>query len=281
MKYTISFLFLLIFLTAGCTERRESPTKGTVTVYCDDSVFPLVSQLADSFNILYPEALVTVLKVSGKEAVARLVNKESELSISSRLITQFEDSVIAVNKIEYRTLKFVVDGVVLIANFSFENKISFDMMKDVIYGKSKKYTAVLPDNSSAVTEYLQYEKFRNEPDLKYITASDETDVVNQVLSNSNYIGFINHITAETLSVVKKIEIGAEKQTRAETYYYPPHPGFYLQELYPLSRPVYIYLAEINIGTASGFATFLTGNIGQKLALEKNFGPAAVPVRIRE
>jgi hypothetical protein len=46
-------------------------------------------------------------------------------------------------------------------------------------------------------------------------------------------------------------------------------------LYPLSRLLLVYVNEINVGLASGFASFLTGNDGQKIALSNNLGPAAV------
>jgi len=62
-------------------------------------------------------------------------------------------------------------------------------------------------------------------------------------------------------------------------YLEPHPGYFVQGLYPLSRLVLVYVNEINLGLASGFATFLTGNEGQKIVLENKLGPATVPVRI--
>lgn len=279
-KYSIIVLLIIIY-AAGCTEKKESPTKGNVTVYSDESVYPLISQMADSFNILYPEAHVTVTLVSSKEAVARLVNKESEISITSRSISAFEDSVLKLNNVDIRTLKFAYDGVVLVADYSFENKIKFSEMTDILTGTNRRYRAVLPADSTSVTEYLVRQKYKDSIQLSYISASDDAEVVDLVRKNKNLVGFISHAAADTLTVLKKIEIGAEKQIRAEDFYFPAHPGFYVQELYPLTRLIYIYLTEVNIGTASGFATFLTGNIGQKAALDRNFGPAAVPVRIRE
>lgn len=280
MKRILSVLLAAVLL-AGCSEKLETPTKGKAEVFCDEAVYPLVAALADSFNALYPEAKISVIRVTAREAIARLVNGESEISIAARSLNSEEESAVTINKIEYKTVKFVYDGIAVLAGFDFPNLMSYDSLLAVLDGRDNKVTGVLPGKNSSVYEFLKYDVFKGEEIASAETVESDSAVIAAVLKDKNKAGFVSWINAKDETRLKKIEIGAREQIRAENIYFQPHPGFFVQNLYPLTRLVYIYLAELNIGTASGFATFLTGNIGQAKALEYQFGPAAVPVKIRE
>ncbi len=280
MKQLLSVL-LAVLLLAGCSEKLETPTKGKAEVFCDETVYPLVAVLADTFNVLYPEARITVKRVNAREAIARLVNGESEVSIAARAINSEEDSALSINKTDYKTVKFVYDGIAVLAGFDFPNVISFDSLLAILDGRNTSVKPVLPEKNSSVYEFLKYDIFGGQDIEKAETAENDSAVIASVLKDKNKIGLVSWLYAVSETRLKRIEIGAREQIRAENIYFQPHPGFFVQNLYPLTRLVYIYLAEVNIGTASGFATFLAGNIGQSMALEYQFGPAAVPVKIRE
>ncbi|MBV6511740.1 MAG: Phosphate-binding protein PstS [Ignavibacteriaceae bacterium] len=280
MKFIFSAVVLSLFF-AGCSEKLETPTKGKAVVYCDESVYPLVSVLADSFNTLYPDAEISVKRVTAREAIARMVNGESEIAIAARGLNEEEESAALANKIDYKTVKFVYDGIAVVAGFDFPNVISFDSLLAIIKGENSGYTAVLPGINSSVYEFLKYDVFEGQEIASAILTDSDSAVIAAVLRERKSIGLVSWLNAVGETRLKKIEIGAREQIRAENLYFQPHPGFFVQNLYPLTRLVSVYLAEINIGTASGFTTFLTSNIGQAKALEYQFGPAAVPVKIRE
>ena len=64
-------------------------------------------------------------------------------------------------------------------------------------------------------------------------------------------------------------------------YYKPYVAYLLSESYPLVRTTAIFLNDIGVGLASGFATYLTSHDGQKVVADNNLGPATVPVKMVE
>jgi phosphate transport system substrate-binding protein len=271
------FCFALVF---GCEEKKETSTKGELTIYVDESVYPLVKIQADTFSELYKEAKLKLIPVNAREGIVKIVNNESEIFISSRELNTEEKTTGRKNKLDIKTLKFCYDGIAVITSYeTFLDKIKFDEIKNLLRGKYEQTVAVMPGRNSGIFEYLQNEVMQSENIANVDIALHEEDVVNIVKQSKNKIGFVGYNTLNDSSGVKILNIGLREQLGIKDVYLEPHPGYFVQGLYPLSRLVLVYVNEINLGLASGFATFLTGNEGQKIVLENKLGPATVPVRI--
>ena len=95
----------------------------------------------------------------------------------------------------------------------------------------------------------------------------------KIEKSNSLIGIVSFNTIQDSSKIKFIQVGQIQKTLGEgenkninVDYFIPHPGYVLKNYYPLKQMVYIYLFDVNIGPASGFATFLTSYEGQKIAL---------------
>ncbi|NWF87908.1 MAG: substrate-binding domain-containing protein [Ignavibacteriaceae bacterium] len=281
MKFFLSFLVLsFTLIICGCEEKLETSTKGSLTIYADESVYPLVKVQMEAFSKLYQEAKLSLIPVTAREGIVKIVNNEAEIFISSREFNDEEKSASQKNKLELKTLKFCYDGIAVITSYeTFLDKIKFDEIKYLLQGRYKNATAVIPERNSGIFEYLQSSVMQSEKLSNVEIALHEADVIDLVKKNKNKIGFVGFNLLNDSSGVKILNVGLREQSGVKDVFLEPHPGYFVQKLYPLSRMILIYVNEINIGLASGFATYLTGNEGQKLVLENNLGPAAVPVRI--
>lgn len=276
----IIIVIFAVILIYGCEEKKETSTKGSLTIYVDETVFPLVNIQANAFSQLYKDAKLNVVTVSAREGIAKIVNKESEIFISSREFNEEEKTVSKKNKLELKTLKFCYDGIAVITSYeTFLDKMKFDEVKKLLSGKYEQAAAIMPGRNSGIFEYLQNEVMQSDNFADVEIAPSEVDVVNTVKRNKNKIGFVGYNILNGSSGVKILNLGLREQSGINDAYLEPHPGYFVQKLYPLSRLILIYMNEINLGLASGFASFLTGNEGQKLVLENKLGPATVPVRI--
>lgn len=61
--------------------------------------------------------------------------------------------------------------------------------------------------------------------------------------------------------------------------YKPYQAYIALNNYPLCRNIYAILNDPRNGLASGFASFLTSDRGQKIILKTGIVPATQPVRI--
>jgi len=274
-------LFVLLLFVFGCEEKKETSTKGYLTVYADESIYPLIKIEADTFSVLYPEAKLKLIPVSAREGIVKMVNNEAELFVSSREFNDEEKSVSKRNKLEIKTLKFCYDGIAVITSYdTYLDKIKFDEIKNLLKGNFEQVSAVIPGRNSGIYDYLRDEVMNGEDFSNVQIVSSEKEVIDVIKKSKNKIGFVGYNLLDDSSGVKILNVGLREQAGINDVYLEPHPGYFVQRLYPLSRLLLVYVNEINVGLASGFASFLTGNDGQKIALSNNLGPAAVPVRIK-
>lgn len=279
MSIKILFLIFILFFF-GCEEKKETSTKGSLTIYVDETIFPLMQIQVDTFSILYPEAKLNLVTVSAREGIANMVNNEAEIFISSRDFSAEEKSFAQKNKLDIRTFKFCFDGIAVITSYeTYLDKIKFDEIRNLFNGEYLNASAVIPGRNSGIYEYLQNEVLKSGDFKNVQIVRDEKEVLNQIKMNKNKIGFVGYNLLNDSSEVKILNVGLREQIGIKDVYLEPHPGYFVQKLYPLSRLLVIFINEINIGLASGFATFLTGNVGQQIVLENKLGPATVPVKI--
>ena len=70
------WLIVCIALLIGCQgDRKETATKGLVTVITSESVAPVIQTEKAKFEELYPEAHVDLKVASAREAIAQFFNK--------------------------------------------------------------------------------------------------------------------------------------------------------------------------------------------------------------
>lgn len=276
----VIILFAVIIFSLGCEEKKETSIRGSLTVYVDETIFPLVKSQVDTFSVLYKEAKIKITPVSAREGIAKIVNNESEIFISSRELNLEEKSVSKKNKLEIKTLEFCYDGIALITAFeTYLDNIKYDEIKSLLKGEYPNVTAVMTGRNSGIYDYLQNEIMKSEKFSNVEVLLNEHDVVNFVRQNKNKIGFVGYNILNDSSKVKILNVGLREQTGAKDVYLEPHPGYFVQRMYPLSRLMVIFVNEINLGLASGFASFLTGNEGQRIVLNNKLGPATVPVKL--
>lgn len=274
------FFVLSFILINGCDERPESPVKGSLVVYADESIFPVVKIQVDTFLVLYPDAKIDLIKLSAREGIAKMINDKAELFISSREFNEEEHQAVIQNKLDIKTMKFCYDGIAAITSYETQlENISFEQLQDLLNGKFTQVTTVVPGKNSGVYEYLSKEILNGSELNNSEVVQSESEVIEIVKSSINKIGFVGFNLLNDSSQVRILNLGLRVQGGLQDSYLEPHPGYFVQRLYPLSRTCVIFLNEVNIGLASGFATFLTGNDGQKIVLENNLGPAAVPVKV--
>ncbi|MBI2417187.1 MAG: substrate-binding domain-containing protein [Ignavibacteriales bacterium] len=279
------FFVLLLAVSLGlssisCDEKYREVTRGTLQVYVDESLVKTVKETADSFMTLYRDAKIEVTGVKSREGITKILNGETAIFVSARNLNDEEKAFKVKNPLDMKTIKYVYDGVVCIvhADNALEN-MSYDSLALILSGKVKRITACVPERNSGITEFLNVHVLHPDDSLAAMRVQSEADVITAIENKDASLGFIGWNNFPVNRKLHYIRIGTIKQGGASSVYYEPHPGYFVQKLYPLTRECVIFLSEVRLGLASGFATFLAANPGQRIALQNNLGPATVPVRL--
>lgn len=277
MKNLVFLLASLILF--GCySERKNTPTRGSLTVYVDESVYPLLKDEVTTFEKDYPKAKIELKSIVTNGGMEKILNGETKMFISTRDFNKKESAFITENKLNILAFKFVYDAVAVITSKSQKlDFISISDLKDILDGNNKKFTAVIPNSNTGTYYTIRKDLLgsKNPTNVEYVL--DEKSVKEKVMHNPNTIGFESINLIQDSSHIKILKVGDLKVRNGEIAYYTPHPAYTYKDYYPLRRTVYIFLSEIGQGLGSGFTTFLTSDDGQKVALKNNIAPAAVPV----
>ncbi len=305
----IAALGLSLLLSACSPKKRgpsSSPTSGKLVVYCSESVSPVVTKMANKFMQLYQKAHITVQAVPSREAIAKLVNGETNLVVSSRYFNEGELAAMKKYKIEADSTRVAIDGVVVIVNSKNNVKqLNTNQLRDIFDGKIKLWGQVDPsfqgriipalqDPNSGTLEYFKDRVLGNESFTAAYPCSTMANVYKFVSRNREAVGLIS---SNWLNSGPDLVQGNEPSPRAVEiaevdssdlkyvdpntfghYYYPYQADVY-RRYYPLTRPIYFLTRNLNDGLGAGFLTFVVSASGQQILVNNGLVPATMPVRL--
>ncbi len=278
-----SFILLIIlFVFFGCQEPpKETATKGNLKCLVDESLYPMVSAIKDSFSLKYPETKIELVKVKAKEGIVKMLNGEETMFISSRALTEDEVNFYDKTKSQVKIIKFCYDALTAVVDSNHKlNRITTTELKQLLLGNSKQYRIYIPDQNSGIFENLKMDLTdKQNPKGAYIVKNEE-EVVKRVKKDKNSIGLVGLNVANN-SKLKILRIGTDERSATGGVYYEPAAGYLANGEYPLIRACFILLNEIGVYVGSGFTSYITSSEGQKIVLSYGLGPATVPIKYKQ
>ena len=291
MKLLIGLVILTFFLVSGCQNQgnKMSPTIGNAVVEVDPAIYPVLIKEKKLFDSLYTKAKIELKETAPLQGAVNLINNKSKMYISPRYFDSKELDFMHSQKMDVQIFKFCYEAIAVVSSPKNNiNKIRVDEIKDALLGNSRQYSFVIPQNTTSTYEYIKNEMLNGkDPEYAEIVPNDSS-VLKTIESDNAKLGILSFNIVQDSSEIKFIQVGeiqnksdSTNSTGLSVEYFTPHPGFVLKKYYPLTQTVYIFLHEIDFSPASGFTTFLTSYEGQRIALNQNLAPAAVPVKINQ
>lgn len=294
------WILLLVGLLSGCPpQRTESPTSGTITVAVTESLAPLIQREADEFHRLYPEANVTIVPTSTREAIVHLLNDSLEIIIVDRQFNEEEQSVIRRHDISYVETKIAQDALVVVVHKQNPAEtISLRSLKNILTHTVSRWRdvpesrwsgsidLVLTPRNSGAYELLTTQFFNLEyPVVPTTVVDNQYEALKAVALNPRAIAFIslgmNDTTGrpDIVSYKNATRVLAVSGKDSVEKFYKPHQANVYREYYPLHYPVYLYTTASYASLASGFSAFISSIHGQKIIQSAGLVPATMPIRL--
>jgi len=276
----ILFCILLLPILNTCNESTETPTKGSVTVYTDESVLPLIIKEKDAFTSIYNETAVKVIPVKTSEGIEKLLKDDIVMFISSRNFTSSEQTIINNRRLDIKTYDFCYGGIaVLTSRQNSLTKISFDDIKDLLTGKSSKLKIYLPSEKTGIYEFIKGEFLDGKPPAGAVLLDGDKEIKEALKNQPQSIGLTGFNQVKDTNSLRIMPVGVLNYLTKQIDYFIPHPAYFINGQYPLTREIFIFLNDKHFGVASGFTSFLTSTEGQKVVLSENLAPGSVSVKI--
>lgn len=290
----IFFSFLIvsgIFFIDACKDKTDSKNAETqtATFYVDETVMPIMEDQVSVFQSERPEKINLISKPE-TEILSLLQKDATRLIVMSRTLSDKEERVFTSKKIQPRITQIAIDGVALIINKKANDTV-IDLQNIIDFMQGKQVNSikglVFDNPNSSTISYMNKIASVDKVDNKNIFAlKSNNDVIKYISENEGYIGVVgvNWMTQpmpDMLNYTNNVRVLAVKNVKNapnSSEYYKPSQSNVAEGLYPLSRKIYMLNYEGSVGLGMSFATFVAGEVGQKIVLKSGLAPVRLALR---
>ena len=288
-KSLIGFLLLTLLFVLSCEKKsnknQDTILEGNATVYVDESILPIIEDEQAVFETEYNARLHLVSK-SENEVINDLFKDTARIVVLTRTLSAKELKAFQTKKITPRITPFATDAVAFIRNKTTNDTlIALQDVIDFVHGKAvPNIKGLVFDNANSSTaRYISEISGTSINGQKNVFSfKTNEEVLKYVAKNDGMIGVIgmNWIFQPPLDlqeIVDSVNVLAVKGIDKSEYFFPSQDNL-AQGKYPLARRLYIVNCQGYSGLGMGFASFLTGERGQRIILKSGLVPDRIPSR---
>ena len=301
MAIASAWIFTSCWGNKAKDKHTDTATSGVIQISADESFRDIVQQEIDVFESIYVQAGIMPIYASEVDAINLLLKDSVRLAVASRQLTEAEKEGLAQKKLFPKEIKIATDGIALIVNKqNADSMISIPDLREILTGRITRWNQLNPgsklgdlqlvfDNQNSSTVRFAIDSIcRGDSLAGNLSAQhDNAAVIDYVSKTPGAIGVIgvtwvgnkSDSTRMTFSeLVTVMSVSREtKATRENSY--KPFQAYIALGQYPLVRNMYVLLTDPRSGLASGFATFMASDRGQRIILRSGIVPATQNVRI--
>jgi len=272
-------------------ERAQTIVSGKVKVMVDETLLPVMEEQVAVFEHLYDRTDVDMSSAQENQIISKLLNKEVEVAVLTRQLTEQESEFFKMRKFTPRVYKFATDAVAVVVNRqTADSVITLDHMVRIMRGEevTGALNRLVFDNANSSTVRLLKElaDVDSLPDDGVYALKSNLDVLKYVYETPQSVGVVgvswivrpDSAAKQYVDGIKVLAVRGRGNEPAGQGYYKPSQSNLADSLYALARPVYVVNAEPRKSLGMGFAAFLTGESGQRVILKAGLLPDSIPPR---
>jgi phosphate transport system substrate-binding protein len=235
------------------------------------------------FESQYPYAKITLVAKPEIEISKAIVEGKADFVILPRQLNENEKLVFKSKNIPGKITPFAKDAIAVLVNKAQGGEsITTEGVFKALCGEETTQQLVFDNANSSTLNYLMEQAGIKKIGKTHIKAlKNNIEVIKFVSENKNAIGFVgvNWLTntdAETENLIKKctvLALGKELKTAVK----PTQTNIALDS-YPFTRKIFLLNYQGKTGLGMGFASFVAGNVGQRIILKSGLLPHEIPTR---
>ena len=288
-KFYILFFASLLFVMCNQKEQKktskETILKGSATIFVDETLAPIIEDQVAVFESKY-DAKIKLVSKSESETVNSLFKEKSAIAILTRNLTPQENIIFEQKKITPKITKFAMDAIAFISNKS-NNDTLIDLKDVVAFMQGKPSPAikglVFDNPNSSTLHYMNsLAGIQSIPEKGVYSFKTNEEVIKFVAQNNGMVGVLGvnwlfQPMPEMQKYVDKVNVLSVKGL-SEPNYYAPTQNNIAEGKYSLARDLYVVNGQGYSGLGMGFASFVAGDIGQRIILKSGLLPIKIPGR---
>lgn len=292
MKLSLRFNFVLVILLStlffcckGETKDKETILKGDVNILVDETLKPIIEDQIAVFEAEYGAKINLISKSEKEVSLGFVTDSSTRVIVLPRDLNVIEINHFKKLKIKPKVTIIGSDAIAFIINK--HNKDSLVSLVDVINfvkGTSNNIKGLVFDNpNSSTVRYLNELSGVSCIEQKGVySMKDNAEVLKFVSENDGMIGVIGlnwlyQPSVDIKNYLPKVTVMSVKGIGKKDFVAPTQNNI-AEGVYPLSRDFYIINCQGYSGLGMGFASFVSGDIGQRIMLKSGLLPVRVPSR---
>ena len=285
MKYGSAYYFLLLIgITFGCVkkpEEMEGPTIGKLNILADESIKDIVMQEEEIFEREYPYAHLDIRYTNEYDMFSALLKDSIDVIVSTRALNPEEMKYLQQRNSLPKTYPFATSAIAFIRNRnSQDTTLAYEQLFSLFRNEASGTNFVIENVKSGITgEILRLLNADKLPAHFYALPSKK-EVLEYIQAHDNAIGIIdysdisdtdNAYTAQVLASIHLIGLTRPADSTQVGFVKPFQ--YNLQDWkYPFTRELYVISNTGKSDLGVGFASFICGEIGQKIILKAGLLP---------
>ncbi len=292
-KYVLHITMLSLLTLAACVQKPEKmvgPTIGSLDIISDEDLKYIIDQEEEIFERNYKYAKLNITYLPQLDMFRKFLADSIEAIISPRSLTKEERSFFQQGNIFPREYPFATGALAFITNknqkdTSFTYEEIMTMFKD---GKKGKVFVIEGARSGISSEIMSLLDTTALPGHFY-ALDVKKDVIDYLVTHDNAIGVVdwsdisdsdNLMAKEILNTINLLEISRPVDS-TQFGFLKPYQYNLQDDKYPFTRDLYMISTTGMTDVGIGFASFIAGEIGQKIILKAGLLPKFQSERILE
>ena len=265
------------------TEVKEAYDRGTVEMYVESSVYPIVEDINEVFKTYYTNADIKLKILSQNEILNSVYKDSGRLAILPKSFTAKELEVFK-GRVAPKVTPIAKDAVLFITQKNAtDTLIKYQDVIDVFKGtKKSEKVFVFHDANSTIVSSIMKDAGVSSISKNVYYAKTVEEIVSYIDKNKNAVGVVG--INWMLQPDAKIKEGVKQLRSMLVYndslknYYAPSQSTIADNTYPLIRTINIIDVQGKAGLGTGFASFAASDKGQRIILKAGLMPITLPKR---
>ena len=278
---------------AGCVkdpDKMEGPTIGSLYIIADEDIEYIVSQEEDIFERTYKHARLNITYMPEFEMFRHFMDDSVRVIMTTRPLSKEEIDFFDRKNSHPRQTSFATSALAFITAknskdtaFIYEQLIA--MFRDSTGGK----IFVIEDARSGISNEIMRVADLNELPSHFYAFDSKQEVISYVQEHDNAIGIVDWSdisdsdSAEAQKILETIHLAAISRPvdSIQHGFLRPYQYNLQDRKYPFTRDLYFISRTGRTDLGMGFASFVAGEIGQRIILKSGLLPKYQDERILE
>ena len=285
--FIVSVILIFTFFACNKTVKNQNDAEtiisGKTNLLVDETLVPIIEDFKTVFEAQY-KAKINLISKSEKESIIALSKGEADIIVLSRKLNKNELAFFKQKKINPVVTPFAIDALTFIKKKSINDTlINLADVINFVKGEKNTIKGLVFDNpnSSSVRFICELAGVEELPKNGVFSFNTNDEVIKHIATNEGMIGvvglnWLSQSKPEMKQYVDTISVMYVKDDKGN-YNYPSQERIATRK-YPLARVLYIINCQGYEGLGMGFASFIAGEIGQRILLQSGLAPIREPSR---